>query len=143
FATCVVSAACAGQPHGAPTRVIIPRGASFGQATDSLAGAGLVGHPKLFRLYGRFSGGDRNIKPGTYLLKHGTPWSDIVTALNGGHGLVNTVTIPEGWTISQITPALAKTLKVPVDSVAAAVRDTAMLARLDLPNPTLEGYLFP
>ncbi|HEY3134027.1 MAG TPA: endolytic transglycosylase MltG [Gemmatimonadaceae bacterium] len=142
-ATCVVAAACAGQPHGAPLRVIIPRGASFSQATDSLADAGLVGHPRLFRLYGRFSGGDRNIKPGTYLLKHGTPWSDIVSALNGGHGLVNTVTIPEGYTVAQITPLLARTLKVPAESVTAAVTDTALLARLDVPNKTLEGYLFP
>src|SRR3954471_11742301 len=142
-ALCVVSAACAGQPHGAPARVIIPRGASFGQAADSLVRSGIIGSPKLFRLYGRFTGGDRNIKPGTYLLKHGTPWSDIVSALNGGHGLVNTITIPEGYTIAQIAPALARTLQVPVDSVQAAMRDTALLARLDLPNPTLEGYVFP
>jgi peptidoglycan lytic transglycosylase G len=143
IAACVATAACAGQPHGAPTRVIIPRGASFGQATDSLARAGIIGSAKLFRLYGRFTGGDRNIKPGTYLLKHGTPWSDIISALNGGHGLVNTVTVPEGYTISQITPLLARTLKVPADSVTAAVSDTALLARLDVPNKTLEGYLFP
>src|SRR5437764_2051064 len=143
MAAYAATVACAGQPRGAPMRVIIPRGASFGQATDSLAGAGLVGYPKLFRLYGRVTGGDRNIKPGTYLLKHGTPWTDIVSALNGGHGLVNTVTIPEGYTIAQITPLLAKTLKVPADSVTAAVSDTAMLARLDVPNKTLEGYLFP
>src|SRR5881398_1194538 len=142
-AACAVIAACAGQPHGAPTRVIIPRGASFGQATDSLARNGLVGSPKLFRLYGRFTGGDRKVKPGTYLLKHGTPWSDIISALNGGHGLVNTVTIPEGYTVSQITPLLARTLNVPADSVTAAVSDTALLARLDVPNKTLEGYLFP
>ena len=142
-AVCVVSAACAGQPHGAPTRIIIPRGASFGQATDSLAGAGLVGYPKLFRLYGRVTGGDRNIKPGTYLLKHGTPWTAIISALNGGHGLVNTVTIPEGYTVAQLTPLLAKTLRVPADSVTAAITDTALLARLDVPNKTLEGYLFP
>lgn len=142
-ALCVVAAACAGQPHGAPTRVIIPRGATFGQAADSLARSGIIGSPKLFRLYGRFTGGDRNIKPGTYLLKHGTPWHDIVSAMNGGHGLVNTITIPEGYTVSQITPLLAKTLQVPADSVQAAMRDTAMLARLDVPNPTLEGYVFP
>ena len=142
-AMCVVSAACVGQPHGTPTRVIIPRGASFGQATDSLARGGLVGWPKTFRLYGRLTGGDRNIKPGTYLLKHGTPWNAIIGALNGGHGLVNTVTIPEGYTIAQITPLLAKTLKVPTDSVTAAVSDTALLARLDVSNKTLEGYLFP
>lgn len=143
IAACVFIAACAGEPHGAPVRVIIPRGASFGQAAESLSHDGVIGSAKLFTLYGRVVGGDRNIKPGTYLLKHGTPWNSIVDALNGGHGLVNTVTIPEGWSIAQITPALARTLKVPADSVAAAVRDTALLARLDVPNPTLEGYLFP
>ena len=142
-AGCVLIAACSGEPHGTPTRVIIPRGASFGQATDTLAKAKLVGWPKVFRMYGRLTGGDRNIKPGTYLFKPGTPWSDIVSALNGGHGLVNTITIPEGWDLSQITPQLARTLKVPADSVRAAMRDTALLARLDIPNPTLEGYVFP
>lgn len=142
-AVCVIAAACAGQPHGTPARVIIPRGASFGQAADSLARSGIIGSPKLFRLYGRITGGDRNIKPGTYLLKHGTPWSDIVSALNGGHGLVNTITIPEGYSIAQITPLLARTLKVPADSVQAAMRDTALLARLNIPGQTLEGYVFP
>jgi len=139
----IVLVACGNTPHGAPARVIIPRGASFGQATDSLAKAKLIGWPKMFRLYGRVTGGDRNIKPGTYLLKHGTPWRDIISALNGGRGLVNTITIPEGYTVSQITPLLARTLKVPVDSVRVAMRDTALLARLDIPNPTLEGYIFP
>jgi len=142
-AACLFALACAGQPHGAATRVIIPRGASFAQAADSLARTGLVGSPRMFRLYGRLTGGDRNIKPGTYLLKHGTPWKDIVSALNGGHGLVNTITIPEGYSLSQITPLLARTLKVPADSVEAAVRDTALLARLDIPNKTVEGYVFP
>jgi len=142
-AACLFALACAGQPHGAATRVIIPRGASFAQAADSLARTGLVGSPRMFRLYGRLTGGDRNIKPGTYLLKHGTPWKDIVSALNGGHGLVNTITIPEGYSLSQITPLLARTLKVPADSVDAAVRDTALLARLDIPNKTVEGYVFP
>ncbi len=142
-AACLFALACAGQPHGAATRVIIPRGASFAQAADSLARTGLVGSPRMFRLYGRLTGGDRNIKPGTYLLKHGTPWKDIISALNGGHGLVNTITIPEGYSLSQITPLLARTLKVPVDSVEAAVRDTALLARLDIPNKTVEGYVFP
>ena len=142
-AGCFVLAACGQKPYGASTRVIIPRGASFADAADSLSKANLVGWRKMFRVYARITGGDRNIKPGTYLLRHGTPWSDIIGALHGGHGLVNTITIPEGYTISQIAPLLAKTLKVPVDSVQVAVRDTAELARLDIPTPTLEGYLFP
>lgn len=142
-AGCFVLAACGQNPHGQSTRVIIPRGATFANAADSLSKANLVGWKKMFRLYARATGGDRNIKPGTYLLKHGTPWKDIISALNGGHGLVNTITIPEGYSIAQITPLLARTLKVPADSVTAAVRDTSVLARLDIPAPTLEGYLFP
>src|SRR2546423_2762777 len=143
IAASVFLAACSGEPHGAPVRVIVPRGASFGQAADSLGRAGIIGSPKLFTLYGRLTNGDRNIKPGTYLLKHGTPWTDIVNALNGGHGLVNTVTIPEGWTISQITPALAKTLKVPVDSVAAAVCVNRIFYRLVYPYPVVVCQLVP
>jgi len=132
-----------GTPHGAPRRVIVPRGATFKEATDSLSHAGLVAWPKMFRAYARFTSGDREIKPGTYLLKKGTPWKDIISALNGGRGLVNTITIPEGFSLSQIVPVLAKTLSVPADSVMAAARDTALLSRLNIPTPTLEGYLFP
>ena len=142
-AGCIVLAACGQEPYGASTRVIIPRGSTFAEAADSLSNANLVGWRKMFRVYARVTGGDRNIKPGTYLLRHGTPWNDIIGALHGGHGLVNTITIPEGYTISQIMPLLAKTLKVSVQSVQAAVRDTSLLARLDIPSPTLEGYLFP
>lgn len=132
-----------GTPHGAPVRVLVPRGATFKVATDSLSRAGLVAWPKLFRAYARVTSSDRDIKPGTYLLKKDTPWKDILSALNGGKGLVNSITIPEGFSLQQIVPLLARTLNVPEDSVNAAVRDTALLARLDIPTPTLEGYLFP
>jgi UPF0755 protein len=139
----VMTAIACGAPHGAPVRVIVPKGATFSAATDSLSRAGVVGSSPFFKLYARFSGKDRNIKPGTYLIKRGTPWSEIIAALHGGHGLVNTVTIPEGFTISQIAPALAQALSVPVDSVMAAVNDTAIISRLGIPTKTPEGYLFP
>ena len=143
FALIVLLCAACGSPAGAPIRVIVPKGASFTTATDSLGKAGLVSSKFLFKLYARAKQTDRNIKPGTYLIKRGTPWSEIIAALHGGHGLVNTITIPEGFTLAQITPLLAQTLSVPVDSVNAAVSDTAMLHRLAIPATTLEGYLFP
>jgi UPF0755 protein len=140
-ALCLLCTSCS--PKGAPIRVIVPKGSSFATATDSLHKAGLVGPSLLFRVYARLKRTDRNIKPGTYLIKRGTPWSDIIGALHGGHGLVNTITIPEGFSLSQIVPLLAQTLSVPVDSVQAAVRDTVLLKRVGTPTPTLEGYLFP
>lgn len=139
----VVVAGCSQSPHGVAIRVIVPKGATFSSATDSLSKAGLISAPMLFKGYARFRKSDRNIKPGTYLLKRGTPWSDILSALNGGLGLVNTVTIPEGFSLGQIEPLLAQRLSVSRDSVSAAVRDTALLSRLDIPTTTLEGYLFP
>ena len=139
--TLLVSAC--GTPSGAAVRVIVPKGVSFATATDSLTRAGIVHYPLLFRIFARVKGDDRRIKPGTYLLKHSTPWTDILSALNGGRGLVNSVTIPEGFALQQIEPLLAQRLSVPLDSVKAAVSDTAQLARLDIPTKTLEGYLFP
>ena len=143
LAFCLLLGTACSRPHGAPIRVIVPRGATFSAATDSLNRAGLISSSGFFKLYARFSGKDRNIKPGTYLIKRGTPWSEIVAALHGGHGLVNTVTIPEGFTLAQIIPALSQALSVPADSVKAAVYDTAILSRLDIPTKTPEGYLFP
>ncbi|MEO5984870.1 MAG: endolytic transglycosylase MltG [Ferruginibacter sp.] len=139
----LIAAACSSPPHGTAIRVIVPKRASFSTAADSLHAKGLVGSTFLFKAYARFKGADRNIKPGTYLLKRGTPWADIVGALHGGHGLVNTVTIPEGFGLIQIVPLLSANLQVPADSINAAVRDTSLIKRLNIPGKNLEGYLFP
>lgn len=135
--------ACGGTPGGPVVRVTIPSGATFRVAADSLGRAGLVSSPSLFRWYARLTGRDRDIKAGTYLLRHGRSWNSLVNALRAGQGLERRLTIPEGWSLREIVPALARVLDAPLDSVRAAVRDTALVHELDLPTPTLEGYLFP
>jgi len=57
----IILAGCSG-PKGVAIRVIVPRGASFAVATDSLKHAGLVSYPLLFRVFARVKGDDRNIK---------------------------------------------------------------------------------
>lgn len=128
---------------GAPIRVVIPAGASFREAVDSLERVGLVTSPRLFGFYATLGGRDRELRPGTYRIPRGSNWPYIVEALTEGRGLVRTVTIPEGFALQAIVPLLSRTLGVPSDSVEAAVRDTALRRALDVPAPTLEGYLFP
>ncbi len=70
-------------------------------------------------------------------------WAAVVRALTDGTGLIRTVTIPEGYSIADIAPLLARALGADQDSVIAATRDSALRERLDVPTPTLEGYLFP
>ena len=134
---------CGGAGTGAPVRVTVPKGATMRVAADSLARKGVIRAPRIFLVYAKLRGGDRRIKAGTYLLRKGTGWGEVLDALAGGKGLMRAITIPEGWTLFQAVPQLARVLGVPVDSVQAAVRDTALLHRLDVPTPTLEGYLFP
>ena len=133
---------CRGTGTG-DVRVLVPRGATLRVAAESLAKAGVVQNATAFRLYGMLRGSDRSIRAGTYVFKRGTSWGEVLDDLRGGKGLEHAITIPEGWSLLQIVPQLARVLEVPVDSVRAAVRDTALLHRLDVPTPTLEGYLFP
>ncbi len=136
--------ACSGgNPNAPPARVVIPSGASFRATTDSLVSAGVISSARLFRIYATVRREDRGVKPGTYLLRPGTPWSVILHSLNAGTGLVHTLRVPEGFALASIEPLIARTLGVSEDSVAAATRDTTILRRLEIPTPTLEGYLFP
>ena len=140
---CFLLGACRSEPSAAPVRVVIPQGATFRAATDSLARPGVIQAPRLFRLYAWATRRDRSIKAGTYALHPGTGWSELLDALTQGRGILRTVTIPEGYAVQAIVPLLARVLEVPLESVEAAVRDSALRHRLQIPTPTLEGYLFP
>ena len=135
----VIVAACG----AGSVRVVIPPGTTFRAAADSLARAKVVGSARLFRVYASISGHDRRIHAGTYLMSRGMSWGAVLDALTRGTGMIHTVTIPEGYAISDIAPLLARTLGVEEDSVLAAARDSTLRERLDVPTPTLEGYLFP
>ena len=135
--------ACGGSSGGASVRVSIPPGSSFGTAVDSLSRAGVIGSPRLFRFYASALGRDRSLKAGTYSFERGASWNEVLDALTRGKGLVQTVTIPEGFALSSIAPVLARALSVPPESILVAATDSALRHRLDVPTPSLEGYLFP
>lgn len=143
LALSLTSALGCGQPFGAPVRVVVPAGSTFRAAADSLDRAGIVRAPSLFRLYAKLSRRDRDVKAGTYMLQRGASWNEVLSALTKGKGVVNTVTVPEGFSLLQIVPLLSRTLGVAPESVEVAVRDSALRERLAVPTPTLEGYLFP
>jgi UPF0755 protein len=132
-----------GSGTAAPPRVTIPPRAVLRTAADSLAKAGVIRFPRLFRAYASVRRSDRGIKAGTYLLHKNSGWGFVLDALRGGKGIVHVVTIPEGFTLAQIAATVESKLGQPADSVVAAASDTAMLSHLDVPTSTAEGYLFP
>ena len=128
---------------GGNARVTVPSGATMRMAADSLEASGVIGSAKLFGLYAKITKRDRNIKAGTYILNRSASWNEVVDALVAGKGIVFTVTIPEGWDLKTIIPAVARIMKVDSAALDSATRDTALIRRLGIPTPTLEGYLFP
>ncbi len=123
--------------------VVIPKGSSVRAAATILSQAGVIESPRLFRWYATTTGRARAIKPGRYQFARRSNYGAVLDALVEGRGVRYTVTIPEGFDVRDIAPIIAKALSVSEDSVRAAVTDTAWKRRLNVPAPTLEGYLFP
>jgi len=138
-----IGVAACGRAAGRPVRVTVPPGASMRVVSDSLAHAGVIRSARLFRAYAFVRRDDRDVKAGTYILRRGSSYAATLEAIHGGKGLVRSVTIPEGFGLSQIIPLFASKLGIPADSLIAVVRDTALLHQLDVPTATVEGYVFP
>ena len=136
-------AACGGSGTTSRVRVTIPAGSSVAAAAESLTRVGVISSPRMFRWYASITGRDKKVRPGTYLLARNQSFPRALDELVSGRGLVNVVTIPEGWDASTIIATLTKATGVAPESLEAAIRDTALLHRLTIPTPTLEGYLFP
>lgn len=138
----IFAAGCS-STSGPGVQLTIRKGSPFREAADSLSAHGLVRSTRLFSIYAKLRRRDRTLRWGTYVLRPGMSWEQLLDALHNGRGVVHAVTIPEGFSIAEIEPLLADSLGLTQDSLDAAVRDTALLHRLDVPTPTLEGYLFP
>lgn len=79
--------------------------------------------------------------PGVYKLQQKMTAADALDALQDpGSKLENTVSVPEGGTLTTIVPIIAESLGFPVEEVQAAV---ATPASYGVAAQSLEGWLFP
>src|SRR5687768_16014523 len=140
----LLALSCGGTtPEGEPLQLTVPRGASLGQVTDTLAARGIIERPPLFRAYVRVRRADRALRAGVYAFRRGERWPDIVDALSEGRVVSIPMTIPEGWTVARMIPRIAVATGLPEDSVRAHLADDSLAQRLSVPGPGVEGYLFP
>jgi len=121
----------------------VPSGASFQEVVDTLQSRGLVGKPWFFRAYARWKGADTEIRAGEYSFSPGTPWALLIRDLTEGRVLTETLTIPEGFRLTQIAPRLGDITGLAGDSVLAFLLADSGEVRWGVPGPGLEGYLFP
>lgn len=123
--------------------VVISEGATFQQVADLLAKEQLIRSRAAFVLLGKAQDAERKIHPGEYELDAAMAPLDILGKLRAGRVVQHAVTIPEGYTLTQIADVLAQQRITDRAEFLSLARDKGFIASLGITADTLEGYLYP
>lgn len=131
-----------GGRRGPAVLVDVPAGASTARIADELAAAHVISHPLLFRLYVKVLGGGP-FEAGEYSLPRNDSYGDVVASMHRGP-LVHRLTIPEGFTLSQIADRVGR-LPGHTRAHFLAVAGSGQVRSQYQPagSTNLEGVLFP
>lgn len=113
-----------------------PRGVA-----QAVADAGAAINPDLLWWWFRLSGAARQIKAGSYEIRHGDSPRSLLARLTRGEESLRTVVLVEGWTLRQIRDALARADGLKPDSRSLDAAD--LMAQLGRPGVPAEGRFFP
>jgi len=125
------------------TRVKIPYGATFRQATDSLEAHQLVSHRAWFLLMGKIFGGERKVRAGMFDIPLGLNSYQLLNYLPLAKNIQIKVTIPEGLELEQIAAILKRKMGNDSTQFMNLTRDSAFIRRLGIEDTSLRGYLLP
>jgi len=146
-----VLVACGGEPEpqyrsvAEKTMVIIPRGATYYQALDSLESHGVIKSRDWFSLYARVRGLPSNLKSGVYTFEKDASWSTVVSTLKSGRGLEVRFTVLEGMMGFEVAERARSWLGVPPAAFKTAMRDTTLERELGIRDTPagVDGYMYP
>lgn len=144
---------CSAEPtlaEGQTAQVEVAEGAAATNIGDQLVQAGVVGSSSDFvRRVGEMNATDQ-LKPGSYEFTGGMSLDDVVNLLVAGPNAQTGLTIPEGYTLSQIASAVEQFTggAITADDFSNAASDASVYAAdydflEDAGTASLEGFLFP
>jgi UPF0755 protein len=126
--------------------VEIPSGASFPQVLELLVEHGVVAEDDAgyFKLYVLHEGAARKTTAGHHQFRGDmTPAEILVELARKQKTQELTATVPEGKNILEVAAILSEAGLGEASALEAAMRDPELLAELEIPGLTVEGYLFP
>lgn len=134
---------------GEQATVVVSDGEGANDIGKSLVDAKLVSNSKDFTDRVNALGVGSNLKPGSYVFAGGVSVDDIISSLQAGP-TTNTVTIPEGYRLTEIASAVADATdgRVSVDDFTNAASNASTYAGdfsflESAGTNSLEGFLFP
>ena len=130
-----------------PIELTIARGAGFPEVLEQLQYHEVIAadEARAFKLFVLHRGAAGKITAGKHVFRGDmTPEEILAELVRAQPSVERQVTIPEGKHMLQVAAILAEAgLGGGEAELEAAMRDPELLARLELPGPTVEGYLFP
>lgn len=135
-------------PEGTEVTITIPDGSGAGVIAQILAENGLISDQSDFLAEVRRTEAESMLKSGSYRIVAGSDDTSIIKLLTAGpNASTAQLTIPEGYTSSQIAATVQDSLGVSADDFLAQAKASNYVA--DYPflaaahEDSLEGYLFP
>ena len=128
--------------------IVIPSGTNAAQIAVLLREKQIIRSPNAFRYYLHWWGEKKPLLAGEYKLAGNMELKQIVKILQSGPNDNRLkITIPEGFTLSQIATRLTEAKIIEGDKFLQIATDRTAIANLKadfpLPKKTLEGYIFP
>jgi UPF0755 protein len=118
-------------------------GATLRHVAGELQEMGLITSKSLFLLWARTMGYGKHIKAGEYRLSPAMSPIQILHTLHKGIVVTHPVTIPEGFTVQQISEALVEKGLADKEEFLSLARDPHTARRYGISEAGLEGYLYP
>lgn len=130
-------------PTGKSAQVRIPRGSGAAAVGEVLERAGLIRSAGVFALYLRFSGRDKDLKPGFYRLEGRGLRAIALSLTDKSRPLSVSITFPEGWRAVDMAERLSENNFDGPGFLELVQNPPASLRPPEAKGPTLEGFLFP
>ncbi|MGB7738685.1 MAG: endolytic transglycosylase MltG [Steroidobacteraceae bacterium] len=124
-----------------PVIIEVQPGQTLTAVSRQLAARGLLTHPRLLALYGRFIGADSRLHAGEFSIKPGTSPQGLLQALVSGAVVQHSVTVVEGWTFRELRKALAAAPTI--EHTMRGMRDEEVMRALGEDGKPPEGLFFP
>lgn len=131
--------------EGDPVQITIPQGSTGADMATILASADVVASREAFINAFTADANAGSIQPGTYELPTKISGERAVTLLkdHAGQRIDMQITIPEGFTRTQVHERVANIMDVPIEDVVAASEDTEAIGLPAEAGGNVEGWYMP
>ena len=116
-------------------------GSSLTRIARALEAENLISYPRIFTLYGQYSGAAESIQSGEYEITRGITAKEFLTMMVDGNTVQYRLTLVEGWTLQQALAAIWESPNITREISANNAEEIAAL--LNLEHVSAEGLFFP